>query len=61
MAKPPWEQKNPKPKKDRKSLSPEQVTKAKERARKAGRPYPNLIDNMAVSKMRKLAIRKRVK
>lgn len=58
---PPWKQKNPKPKNKRKSLSSKQLTAAKARAKAAGRPYPNLVDNMAVSKMRKRAIRKRAK
>ena len=33
-----------------KSMSPAQVSKAKARARAAGRPYPNLVDNMAAMK-----------
>jgi len=36
-------------KKDKK-LTPDQKAKAKARAKSAGRPYPNLVDNMAVSK-----------
>ena len=31
-------------------MSPEKKAAAKARAKAAGRPYPNLIDNMAVSK-----------
>jgi len=31
-------------------MSPAQVTKAKARAKAAGRPYPNLVDNMAAMK-----------
>jgi len=31
-------------------LSPKKKSAAKARAKAAGRPYPNLIDNMAVSK-----------
>ncbi len=46
-----WDKPNPK----RKStpLTASQKTAAKARAKKAGRPYPNLIDNMAVSKKAK--------
>jgi len=43
-----WETKNPKKKSTK--LTPEQKEEARARARKAGRPYPNLVDNMAVSK-----------
>ena len=44
----PWETDNPKPKKKRKKMTEGQVARAKRRAADAGRPYPNLIDNMAV-------------
>jgi hypothetical protein len=46
-----WEKPNPK----RKStpLTASQKAAAKARAKKAGRPYPNLVDNMAVSKKAK--------
>jgi hypothetical protein len=40
----------PNPKKKSTKLTPEKKTAAKARAKAAGRPYPNLIDNMAVSK-----------
>jgi len=53
-----WETKNPKPKSERKSLTPAQKSKAKARAKAAGRPYPNLVDNMAAAKEK--AIRKRL-
>ena len=43
----------PNPKKKSKLLTPEQKAKAKARAKKAGRPYPNLIDNMAISRKKK--------
>jgi hypothetical protein len=43
-----WDKPNPKKKSDK--LTPEQKSEAKARAKKAGRPYPNLVDNMAVSK-----------
>ena len=46
---PPWKKKTPK-KTNKQKLTPEQIEQARERARKAGRRYPNLIDNMAVLK-----------
>ena len=46
-----WDKPNPKMKS--KTLTPEQKAKAKARAKKAGRPYPNLIDNMAASRKKK--------
>lgn len=46
---PPWKKKPKKPSKKGK-MTPEQIEKARERAHKAGRRYPNLIDNMAVMK-----------
>lgn len=46
--KPVWER--PAPKGKSKKLTPAQVTAAKARAKKAGRKYPNLVDNMAVAK-----------
>lgn len=58
MNKPVWETKNPKPKSDRKKLSSSQKSSAKARAKAAGRPYPNLVDNMAAA--RGNAIRKRL-
>lgn len=42
-----WDTKNPK--KKSKGLSDEQKAAAKARAQAAGRPYPNLIDNMWAS------------
>jgi len=41
-----WDKKNPK--KESKSLSPKQKSEAKALAKKAGRPYPNLVDSAAV-------------
>ena len=41
---------NPNPKKKHKKLSPAKKAAAKARAKRAGRPYPNLIDNMWASK-----------
>lgn len=49
--KPVWDKKNPK--KKHKDLSPKQESAAKARAKAAGRPYPNLVDNMAVAKKAK--------
>ena len=46
-----WETKNPKKKSTK--LTPAQKAAAKARAKKAGRPYPNLIDNMAVARENK--------
>ena len=45
-----WDTKNPKPKGERKKLSSSQKSAAKARARAAGRPYPNLVDNMAAAR-----------
>lgn len=43
-----WDKPNPKSK--GKKLSAAQKLAAKRRAKEAGRPYPNLIDNAAVAK-----------
>jgi hypothetical protein len=43
-----WDKPNPKKKST--PLTPKQKAQAKARAKAAGRPYPNLIDNAAVSK-----------
>ena len=51
MAKEVWDKKNPK--KKHKDLSTKQESAAKARAKAAGRPYPNLIDNMAIAKKAK--------
>jgi hypothetical protein len=48
--KPVWETPNPKNKS--KKLSPRKKAMAKASAKKAGRPYPNLIDNMKAAKKR---------
>jgi hypothetical protein len=40
----------PDPSKKDKKLSPDQKAKAKAAAKKAGRPYPNLVDNMNAAK-----------
>jgi len=49
--KPFWKQTNPKKKST--SLTPEQKAEARARAKAAGRPYPNLIDNAAVLRKKK--------
>ena len=46
-----WDKPNPKKKSN--ALTPAQKTAAKARAKKAGRPYPNLIDNMAATRKKK--------
>jgi hypothetical protein len=48
MSKPFWETKNPAKKSTK--LGPEGISLAKEMARKAGRPYPNLVDNAAAAR-----------
>lgn len=48
--KPVWDKKRPSSLGKPKKLSATQKAKAKAMARKAGRPYPNLIDNMRVSR-----------
>lgn len=53
--KPFWKTKNPKKKSD--PLTPAEKSQAKARAAAAGRPYPNLVDNAAVSR-KKLPKRK---
>jgi len=49
--KPVWEKENPKKKST--PLSSAQKASAKASAKKAGRQYPNLVDNMAVSRAKK--------
>lgn len=46
-----WETKNPAKKSQK--LTDAQKAEAKRRAKAAGRPYPNLIDNMAVARKAK--------
>jgi len=46
--KPVWDK--PNPKKSSQKMTPEQKSKAKAAAKKAGRPYPNLVDNMRASR-----------
>lgn len=51
MAKAPWDKPNPKKKST--PLTPAQKTKAKAAAKKAGRRYPNLVDNMNAARRAK--------
>ena len=46
-----WDTKNPK--KTSKTLTPAQKASAKASAKANGRPYPNLVDNVAVTKKSK--------
>jgi hypothetical protein len=48
MKKPVWETKNPA--KKSKKLSPAKKAAAKASAKKAGRPYPNAVDNIAAAR-----------
>lgn len=48
---PVWD--TPNPKKKSKKLSPAKKAAAKASAKKAGRPYPNLIDNMKAARKKK--------
>ena len=43
----------PNPKKKSKKLSTKQKSRAKAMAKAAGRPYPNLIDNMRAARKKK--------
>jgi len=50
----PWKRANPKKKTGQsKHLSPAAKASAKRAAKKAGRPYPNLVDNMRAAKKAK--------
>jgi len=51
MRKPVWETKNPAKKSEK--LSPKKKVAAKASAKAAGRPYPNLVDNMNAAKKKK--------
>jgi hypothetical protein len=46
-----WDKKNPK--KTSSKLTPAQKASAKAKAKAAGRPYPNLVDNAAASRKKK--------
>jgi hypothetical protein len=50
MKKPVWDQPRPKGLGKPKKLAPKKKAAAKAAAAKAGRPYPNLIDNMRAAK-----------
>lgn len=45
-----WDKKRPKSLGKPKKLSPAKKAKAKAMAKKAGRPYPNLVDNMRAAR-----------
>ena len=49
----PWAKANPKKKGAKKTLTPAQKAAAKRAAKTAGRPYPNLVDNMNAAKKAK--------
>jgi len=52
--KPVWKSKNPKPKNKRRKMTKAEKAKAKSTAKAAGRPYPNMVDNLrAMKKKRK--------
>lgn len=53
----PWDRKNPRKTTGKKSttLTGAEKAEARARARTAGRPYPNLVDNMAVARKKKRA------
>jgi len=52
-SKPVWEKERPKSLGAPKKLSPAQKASAKAAAKAAGRPYPNLVDNMRAAKGKK--------
>jgi len=45
-----WDKKRPKSLGKSKKLTPAKKSKAKAMAKKAGRPYPNLVDNMRAAR-----------
>lgn len=51
MADKPWDKPNPKKKST--PLTPAQKARAKAAAKKAGRKYPNLVDNMNAARRKK--------
>lgn len=53
MAKEVWEKARPKGLDKPKKLSPAKKASAKAMAKAAGRPYPNLVDNIRAAKKRK--------
>ena len=50
MMKPVWDKKRPKSLGASKPLMPAKKTAAKKMAKEAGRPYPNLVDNMRAAR-----------
>lgn len=50
MKKPVWDQPRPESLGKPKKLSPAKKASAKAAAKKAGRPYPNLVDNMRAAR-----------
>jgi len=52
-SKPVWEKPRPKDLGKPKALSPAKKASAKAAAKAAGRPYPNLVDNMRAAKKKK--------
>jgi hypothetical protein len=51
---PPWKRANPKARTGKSAqLTPGEKTDARKRAKKAGRRYPNLVDNMRVASKKK--------
>jgi len=63
LARAPWKKPNPRKRagKASKHLTPSQKSAAKRRAKRAGRRYPNLVDNMRVaSTAKKSPAKKRV-
>lgn len=53
MQKEVWEKPRPKDLGESKELTSAQKAMAMRRAQKAGRPYPNLVDNMAAARAKK--------
>lgn len=51
----PWQRKNPKARGEHTKLSAEDKEAARQRAARAGRRYPNLVDNMWAASRRKRA------
>jgi hypothetical protein len=52
MKNPVWDKKRPKGLGKPKALSPAKKASAKQMAARAGRPYPNLVDNMRAARKR---------
>lgn len=50
MPTPPWKQTKPTTETAKTKLTPESIAWAKDRAKRAGRRYPNLVDNMAATR-----------